>query len=169
MRQTGFQTRVFITANQLFAYASKSVFEAADKKQHKQKKFEPLLQIHKKKSCDGQFFAFQVELSERTRCHRTLDTARGTGDARSGFVQLCHATSCRSANIPKPARELETSAEVVRSSSWLPISTNKFGGYLKNLRVERKQCATSAPDHPLTRTMGPLCVGNATECKWSSI
>lgn len=49
-----------VTANQLFAYASRSVFEAADKKEHKQTpKFEPLLQMHKKKSCDGQFLFFK--------------------------------------------------------------------------------------------------------------
>jgi uncharacterized caspase-like protein len=35
---------LYITANQLFAYASRSVFEAADKK---------------KKSCDGQFLFFK--------------------------------------------------------------------------------------------------------------
>ena len=49
----------YMTANQLFSYASKSVFEAADKKNHQQTpKFEPLLQMHKKKSCDGQFLFF---------------------------------------------------------------------------------------------------------------
>ena len=50
----------YMTANQLFTYASKSVFEAADKKNHKQTpKFEPLLIMHKKKSCDGQFLFFK--------------------------------------------------------------------------------------------------------------
>eukprot|EP00943_MAST-04B_sp_MAST-4B-sp1_P008915 g8915.t1 len=51
----------YMTANQLFTYASKSVFEAADKEEGHQQtpKFEPLLQMHKKKSCDGQFLFFR--------------------------------------------------------------------------------------------------------------
>ena len=50
----------YISANQMFTYASKSVFEAADQKDHTQTpKFEPLLQMHKKMSCDGQFLFFK--------------------------------------------------------------------------------------------------------------
>ena len=48
-----------LTAGQLFEYASRSVFQAAQERSHVQTpKFEPLQQMHKKKSCDGQFLFF---------------------------------------------------------------------------------------------------------------
>jgi serine/threonine protein kinase len=49
----------YMTAAQLFSYASRSVFEEASRQSHEQTpKFEPLLQMHKKKSCDGQYLFF---------------------------------------------------------------------------------------------------------------
>eukprot|EP00505_MAST-04D_sp_SCG-Rhode-Island_P000583 Stramenopile-MAST_4_protein_583 len=49
----------YITATQLFSYAQKRVFQEAEEKERIQTpKFEPLVQMHKDKSCDGQFLFF---------------------------------------------------------------------------------------------------------------
>jgi hypothetical protein len=49
----------YLTATQLFSYAQKSVFQKAEEEGHHQTpKFEPLMQMHKDKSCDGQFLFF---------------------------------------------------------------------------------------------------------------
>ena len=49
----------YLTATQLFSYAQKSVFQKAEEEgRHQTPKFEPLIQMHKEKSCDGQFLFF---------------------------------------------------------------------------------------------------------------
>ena len=54
-----FRNEAYLTATQLFSYAQKSVFQKAEEKEHHQTpKFEPLIQMHKDKSCDGQFLFF---------------------------------------------------------------------------------------------------------------
>ena len=53
------RNEAYLTATQLFSYAQKSVFQKAEEKGHHQTpKFEPLIQMHKDKSCDGQFLFF---------------------------------------------------------------------------------------------------------------
>ena len=94
--------RGHVTATELFSYVQRGVLEAAGKKGREQTpKFEPLWQMHKGRSCDGQVLFFSppppgAEEEEKMRGGGVAGECRARGDpGRSGSPVGRSAGECR--------------------------------------------------------------------------
>jgi uncharacterized caspase-like protein len=71
--------RSYVTATELFSYVQRGVLDEADRRHREQMpKFQPLWQMHKKKSCDGQVLFFKPGKMEGTAAGSPVNAVRSS-------------------------------------------------------------------------------------------